>query len=165
MTLLARIVVTPRPVLNDPQGRAVQRGLQTLGFEEVVDVRVGKYLEITLESASHAAAEDRVRDMCDRLLANQVIEDYRYEIGELPAPDSGPAVLEAEEVVALDEPIVLPPGPGEPASAPEGSATHSPAAGSWPKPERTHAEEPDAQEPHPGRPDSEEPDPEEPGRP
>ncbi|MFZ0217259.1 MAG: phosphoribosylformylglycinamidine synthase subunit PurS, partial [Candidatus Dormiibacterota bacterium] len=86
MTLLARIVVTPRPVLNDPQGRAVQRGLQTLGFDEAADVRVGKYLEITLDLASRTRAQDRVRDMCDRLLANQVIEDYRYEIVDADSP-------------------------------------------------------------------------------
>lgn len=85
---LARITVTPRPVLNDPQGRAVRRGLRTLGFDEVDDVRVGKYLEVRLDLESRARAEARVRDMCERLLANQVIEDYRFEIDEEGAKGS-----------------------------------------------------------------------------
>ena len=80
--LLARITVTPRPELNDPQGRAVHRALETLGFDEVADVRVGKYLEVSLDLESRARAETRVHDMCERLLSNQVIEDYRYEIAE-----------------------------------------------------------------------------------
>lgn len=84
--LQARITVTPRPELNDPQGRAVQRALATLGFDEARDVRVGKYLEVTLDLESRARAEARVHDMCERLLANQVIEDYSYEIVEVKAP-------------------------------------------------------------------------------
>ncbi|MGH7918675.1 MAG: phosphoribosylformylglycinamidine synthase subunit PurS [Candidatus Dormibacteraceae bacterium] len=88
--LLARIIVTPRPVLNDPQGRAVRRGLETLGFDETEDVRVGKYLEVTLDLESKSRAQTRVTEMCDRLLANQVIEDYRFEIMEAPAPQPAP---------------------------------------------------------------------------
>ena len=64
----------------DPQGKAVERSLHTLGYEEVRDVRMGKYLEIELEASSREAAETRVREMCDKLLANPVIEDYRFEI-------------------------------------------------------------------------------------
>jgi phosphoribosylformylglycinamidine synthase len=89
--LLARIIVTPRPVLNDPQGRAVHRALETLGFDEVEDVRVGKYLEVSLDLESRARAEARVHEMCERLLANQVIEDYRYEIAEARAPETSDA--------------------------------------------------------------------------
>jgi phosphoribosylformylglycinamidine synthase PurS subunit len=92
--LLARITVTPRPELNDPQGRAVRRALETLGFDEAHDVRVGKYLEVTLDLESRARAEARVRDMCERLLANQVIEDYRYEIAEGPGPQAREAFLD-----------------------------------------------------------------------
>jgi phosphoribosylformylglycinamidine synthase len=92
--LLARITVTPRPELNDPQGRAVQRALETLGFDEAQDVRVGKYLEVTLDLESRARAEARVHDMCERLLANQVIEDYRYEIAETVAPPFRETFLE-----------------------------------------------------------------------
>lgn len=106
--LLARIIVTPRPELNDPQGRAVDRALETLGFDEVEDVRVGKYLEVSLDLESRARAETRVRDMCERLLANQVIEDYRYEIAEArpsPPPLQPPvqAAEATEAALATDE--------------------------------------------------------------
>jgi phosphoribosylformylglycinamidine synthase PurS subunit len=53
-----------------------------LGYGEVQDVRMGKYLEIEIEAASREAAESRIRQMCDKLLANPVIEDYRFEISE-----------------------------------------------------------------------------------
>jgi phosphoribosylformylglycinamidine synthase len=64
----------------DPQGKAVERSLHTLGYQEVRDVRMGKYLEIEMDAASCEAAEARLREMCDKLLANPVIEDYRFEI-------------------------------------------------------------------------------------
>jgi len=98
--LLARITVTPRPELNDPQGRAVRRALETLGFDEAQNVRVGKYLEVTLDLESRSRAEARVRDMCERLLANQVIEDYRYEIAEGTAPPYFATTLEPPEAAA-----------------------------------------------------------------
>jgi phosphoribosylformylglycinamidine synthase len=66
----------------DPQGTAIERSLHTLGYPEVRDVRTGKCLELDLEAASRDAAEARVREMCDKLLANPVIEDYRFEIIE-----------------------------------------------------------------------------------
>jgi phosphoribosylformylglycinamidine synthase len=64
----------------DPQGKAIERSLHTLGYSEVHDVRMGKYLELDVEAVSRSAAEARVREMCDKLLANPVIEDYRFEI-------------------------------------------------------------------------------------
>jgi phosphoribosylformylglycinamidine synthase len=78
--LIARIVVTPKPVVNDPQGITVKQGLATLGFREVSDVRVGKYIEVSLEASSESEARQRVEAMCKQLLANHVIEDYRFEI-------------------------------------------------------------------------------------
>lgn len=78
----ARVFVTPKRGILDPQGKAVQQGLHALGFLEVGDVRVGKYVEMRLKDVSGAAATDRVRAMCDRLLANKVIEDYRVEVDE-----------------------------------------------------------------------------------
>jgi len=78
--LIARIVVTPKPVVNDPQGITVKQGLATLGFSEVSDVRVGKYIEVSLEAGSEHEARQRVESMCKQLLANHVIEDYRFEI-------------------------------------------------------------------------------------
>jgi phosphoribosylformylglycinamidine synthase len=76
----ARIQVTLKPVVLDPQGEAVLSGLQHLGFSGVHSVRVGKYLEVTLAAASREAAEIAVREMCDRLLANPVIESYHFEV-------------------------------------------------------------------------------------
>jgi phosphoribosylformylglycinamidine synthase len=64
----------------DPQGKAIERSLHTLGYREVHDVRAGKYLELDVDAPSRSAAELRVREMCDKLLANTVIEDYRFEI-------------------------------------------------------------------------------------
>jgi phosphoribosylformylglycinamidine synthase len=78
--LIARIVVTPKPVVNDPQGITVKQGLATLGFREVSDVRVGKYIEVILDATSEHEARQRVDAMCRQLLANHVIEDYHFEI-------------------------------------------------------------------------------------
>jgi phosphoribosylformylglycinamidine synthase subunit PurS len=78
--VIARIVVTPKPVVNDPQGITVKQGLATLGFQEISDVRVGKYIEVRLEAGSEHEARQRVEAMCKQLLANHVIEDYRFEI-------------------------------------------------------------------------------------
>jgi phosphoribosylformylglycinamidine synthase subunit PurS len=78
--VIARVIVTPKPVVNDPQGITVRQGLATLGFAEVSDVRVGKYIEVRLEAGSEREARERVDAMCRQLLANHVIEDYRFEI-------------------------------------------------------------------------------------
>ena len=78
--MIARIVVVPKPVVNDPQGITVRQGLTALGFGEVSDVRVGKYIEVTLDTTSEREARERVDAMCSRLLANHVIEDYRFEL-------------------------------------------------------------------------------------
>jgi phosphoribosylformylglycinamidine synthase len=79
---LARIHVTLKPVVLDPQGEAVLHGLQQLGYADVVGVRVGKYLEVTLTAADQSAAEDSVRQMCEKLLANPVIERYDFTVAE-----------------------------------------------------------------------------------
>jgi phosphoribosylformylglycinamidine synthase PurS subunit len=78
--VLARVVVVPKPVVNDPQGVTVRQGLNALGFGEVADVRVGKYIEVRLDGSSADEARARVDEMCRQLLANQVIEDYRFEL-------------------------------------------------------------------------------------
>jgi phosphoribosylformylglycinamidine synthase subunit PurS len=77
---LARVIVTPKPVVNDPQGITVRQGLRALGFGEVDDVRVGKYIEVLLDVQNEQEARERVEAMCKQLLANHVIEDYRIEI-------------------------------------------------------------------------------------
>lgn len=79
-----KIFVSLKNGVLDPQGKAIERSLHSLGYGEVQDVRVGKYLELEVEAVSHAAAELRIREMCDKLLANTVIEDYRFEIENEP---------------------------------------------------------------------------------
>jgi len=78
--MIARVIVTPKPVVNDPQGITVRQGLATLGFGEVTDVRVGKYIEVRLKAGNEREARERVDAMCRQLLANHVIEDYRFDI-------------------------------------------------------------------------------------
>jgi phosphoribosylformylglycinamidine synthase, purS protein len=80
MEMIARVIVIPKPVVNDPQGITVKQGLATLGFREVSEVRVGKYIEVSLEASSEHEARQRVEDMCRQLLANHVIEDFHFEI-------------------------------------------------------------------------------------
>jgi phosphoribosylformylglycinamidine synthase PurS subunit len=80
--VLARVYVTPKRGILDPQGKAVQHSLHALGFPEVGDVRVGKYIELRLREVGKDAAAERVREMCERLLANGVIEDFRVELTE-----------------------------------------------------------------------------------
>lgn len=77
---LARIYVTLKPAVNDPQGITVMGGLHTLGYETVSDVRVGKYIEITVDADDEDAAQQAVAGMCDQLLANPVIEDFRFTL-------------------------------------------------------------------------------------
>ncbi len=79
---LARVYVTLKPTVNDPQGLTIRGGLHSLGFDAVESVRAGKYLEIRLDSTDKAAAEAQVTEMCRKLLANPVIEDFRFEIEE-----------------------------------------------------------------------------------
>ncbi len=74
-----KVYVTLKPSLLDAQGKVVQGALLQLGYEGVEQVRIGKYVEMTVEDGEGLDA--RVREMCDRLLANPVIEDYRYEVG------------------------------------------------------------------------------------
>ena len=80
MSFLARVYVTLKPTVNDPQGLTIRGGLHSLGFESVESVRAGKYLEVRLDGADHAQAEAQVTEMCRKLLANPVIEDFRYEL-------------------------------------------------------------------------------------
>jgi phosphoribosylformylglycinamidine synthase subunit PurS len=75
----ARVVVTLKKSVLDPQGQAVTRALGSLGFGEVKDVRLGKIIELDLDTRDAAEAQKRVRDMCEKLLANTVIEEYRVE--------------------------------------------------------------------------------------
>lgn len=82
---LARVNVMLKPVVNDPQGLAVKDGLANLGFGGVESVRVGKRIEIRLDAPDDDAAADEVRAMCERLLANQVIEQFEFEVAAATA--------------------------------------------------------------------------------
>jgi phosphoribosylformylglycinamidine synthase len=79
-TLKARVHVMLKDGVLDPQGEAVKRALGTLGFSGVEAVRQGKVIELDLAATDRAAAEAEVRAMCEKLLANTVIEKYRVEI-------------------------------------------------------------------------------------
>ncbi|MBS4175652.1 phosphoribosylformylglycinamidine synthase subunit PurS [Bacillus sp. FJAT-49736] len=79
-----KVYVTLRESVLDPQGTAVKQSLHTMNYQEVQDVRIGKYMELILEK-SNRDIEEIVNELCTRLLANPVIEDYRYEIEECVA--------------------------------------------------------------------------------
>lgn len=76
----AKIYVTLKSGILDPQGRAIQQSLATLGFSTVNDVRVGKYLEVDLAEQDRDQAESVLKAMCEKLLANPVIEEFRYDV-------------------------------------------------------------------------------------
>ena len=73
--------VTLRESVVDPQGIAAKQALQNLGYNEVQNVRIGKLIELELDGEK-AELETRVKEMCEKLLVNRVIEDYRFEIEE-----------------------------------------------------------------------------------
>jgi phosphoribosylformylglycinamidine synthase len=76
----ARVYVTLKEGVLDPQGQAVGRTLGRLGYQEVADVRIGRYVELELAEADPARARERLDEMCKRLIANTVIENYRIEL-------------------------------------------------------------------------------------
>lgn len=76
----AKIYVTLKRGVLDPQGKAVQQALKSLGYGEVQGVRVGKYIELEFAADSLEAAERQLDEMCRKLLANTTIEDYRFEL-------------------------------------------------------------------------------------
>jgi len=76
----AKVYVTLKKSVLDPQGKTVQHALSTMGFSEVKDVRMGKYIELDLETIDKAQAEKKITAMCEKLFANTVIEEYRFEL-------------------------------------------------------------------------------------
>jgi phosphoribosylformylglycinamidine synthase PurS subunit len=80
MTVVARVFVMPKKAILDPQGKAVASSLHSLGYGEVADARLGKLIELRLDASDTDAATTRVDEMCRRLLANDIIEDYRFEV-------------------------------------------------------------------------------------
>lgn len=75
----AKVYVTLKKGVLDPQGKAVMGALKSMSFDEIKDVRIGKFMELELDG-SKADEEKRLKEMCERLLANTVIENYRIEI-------------------------------------------------------------------------------------
>ena len=80
ISYIARIKVTLKELVNDPQGLAVEDGLKTLGFEEINNVRIGKYIEINLNAPNEEIAREQLNEMCKKLLSNIVIENYEFEL-------------------------------------------------------------------------------------
>ena len=78
----AEVYVVLKPLVNDPAGLVIRDGLHNIGFPDVDAVRSGKYLTIGLEAEDQADAEAQVEAMCTKLLANPVIEDYRFTVRE-----------------------------------------------------------------------------------
>ena len=77
---LARVRVTLKTSVNDPVGQTIHHGLRDLGFDSIAGVRSGKYFEVSLESEDEASARATVDSMCDKLLANPVIESYTFDL-------------------------------------------------------------------------------------
>lgn len=80
---LAKVYITYKKGVLDPQGSTVKKALGTMGFDTVEDVRVGKYMEIMLEEKEKDLAEQKVKEMCNKVLTNPVIEEYSYDILEV----------------------------------------------------------------------------------
>ena len=78
--MLAKIHITLKKDVLDPQGKVVANSLNTLGFDTVEDVRQGKYIEVTINENDKNTAKKKLSEMCEKLLANFVIEDYSVEI-------------------------------------------------------------------------------------
>lgn len=76
----AKIHVTLKQGILDPQGKAIEHALDSLGFKNTANMRVGKYMEVDVNEPDKSKAESQVKAMCEKLLANTVIEDYRYEL-------------------------------------------------------------------------------------
>ena len=78
--MLAKIHITFKNGVLDPQGKAVHHALKDLGYNEVSGIQMGKYLELQLDGVSREEAQSRVTEMCEKLFANTVIESYRFTL-------------------------------------------------------------------------------------
>ena len=83
---IAKVYISLKPSVNDPQGLTIRSGLHQLGFDSVLDVRAGKYMEIRVSEGEETAAREHVSEMCRQLLANPIIEDFRFDL----EPDTTP---------------------------------------------------------------------------
>ena len=78
--MLAKIYITLKKDVLDPQGSVITNSLKSLGFNNIEDVRQGKYIEIKLDSENEESANKQINEMCEKLLANLVIEDYKVAV-------------------------------------------------------------------------------------
>ena len=79
---MAKVYVTLKPTVNDPQGQTVLATLRNLGFASARDVRVGKFLELRIDELDRSRAQALVNEICEKLLANPVIEEFRFDLEE-----------------------------------------------------------------------------------
>jgi phosphoribosylformylglycinamidine synthase len=79
----ATVIVKRRPSILDPQGKAVEQGAQLLGFNNVKDTRIGKYIEFFVDTDDKQTAEAEVKEYSDKLLANPIMEDYEYTLAKV----------------------------------------------------------------------------------
>ena len=86
----ARIYVTLKPTVNDPQGITVLSSLHPLGFDNAEDVRVGKYLLVNVSESDRETAAASVTDMCQKLLTNPVIEEFQFDLEEISSTATDP---------------------------------------------------------------------------
>lgn len=84
----AEVFVSLKPAVNDPEGLEIRHGLHSLGYSGVEDVRAGRYIQLVLQASGEEEARAQVTEMCDRLLANPVIEEYRISLRAL-TPSNG----------------------------------------------------------------------------
>lgn len=80
---LAKIKVTLRKSILDPQGKTVEHSIQSLGYKNIKDTRIGKYIELKLDASSEDEAKKVTEEVCSKLLANPVMEDYAFDIIKL----------------------------------------------------------------------------------
>ncbi|OGB89121.1 phosphoribosylformylglycinamidine synthase [candidate division WOR-1 bacterium RIFCSPHIGHO2_01_FULL_53_15] len=76
------IYVTPKKGILDPQGKAVESALHSLGYKNVGNVRIGKFIKLEIKGSSPKGQEKQIKEMCNKLLTNPIIEDYRYETAD-----------------------------------------------------------------------------------
>lgn len=96
---LAKIKVTLRKSILDPQGKAVEHSIQSLGYTNVVDTRIGKYIELKINASTEEEAKRIVDEVSSKLLANPVMEDYEYELASLvPSSNGSPEKIHTGKV-------------------------------------------------------------------
>jgi phosphoribosylformylglycinamidine synthase len=80
--LTAEIHVTLKELVLDPQGTTLKRSMETMGYQNIDDVRMGKFIQIKFDSSDRKTVEEKVKELCQKILSNPVIEQYSYTIGE-----------------------------------------------------------------------------------